>query len=108
MPKPSHVEAFEFFTEGESDRIRDHIAFGLFMDAEREWALKSETTRTDAEYKRYHENLLTPTQRQQFRSAAIKVLDDFAFKAIKASSRHSGNFDLLGHSKPCVAQQFGA
>ena len=45
MPKPSHVEAFEFITEGTQNEIRDYIAFALFMQAEDNWVL--ETKRFD-------------------------------------------------------------
>ena len=38
MPKPAHVEAFEFISEGTQNEIRDYIAFGLFMRSEDEWA----------------------------------------------------------------------
>jgi hypothetical protein len=37
MPKPAHVEAFEFISEGTQNEIRDYIAFGLFMRSEDEW-----------------------------------------------------------------------
>ena len=38
MPKPAHVEAFEFITEGTQNDIKDYVAFGLFMRSENNWA----------------------------------------------------------------------
>src|SRR5262249_28547215 len=75
--------AFEFILAGSQNEIRDYVAFGLFMQSENEWASQKEL-RTDAEYKKYHENLLTPRQKERLRGDAEKVLSNFAAQAISA------------------------
>jgi hypothetical protein len=92
MPKPAHVEAFEFISEGTKNEIRDYIAFGLFMRSEDEWVSGLTQLPTNAEYKKYHEGLLTPYERERFRTGAATVLEDFAAKAIQAERT-----DLLKH-----------
>jgi hypothetical protein len=94
MPKPSHVKAFEFISEGTQDEIRDYIAFGLFMESEDEWASGKEDHLTDDEYKKYHDHILTPLQRERFRAGAVQVLDNFAARAIQAE-----RVDLLKHHR---------
>jgi hypothetical protein len=86
MTKPSHVEAFEFFTENSQSEIRDFIAFGLFMQSEDEWASQNDKSPTDAEYRRYHQNLLTPLQRDRLRAGADDVLRSYAIEAIRAAN----------------------
>jgi hypothetical protein len=82
MSKPAHVEAFEFLSEGTQDEIRDYIAFGLFMRSEDGWASGKARLPTDAEYRKYHEHILTPLERGRYRDGAIKVLEGFAASAI--------------------------
>jgi hypothetical protein len=72
MPKPSHVEAFEFVCEG--NEIRDYIAFGVFMQSEEKWVAERGSSPTETEYKRYHENLLNNYERDRFRAAADDIL----------------------------------
>lgn len=94
MPKPAHVEAFEFICEGTQNPIRDYIAFGMFMRSEDSWVSERGTTPTPAEYKRYHENILTAHERGRYREGADKVLANFAATAIQAERT-----DLLKHHR---------
>jgi hypothetical protein len=100
MPKLSHVEAFEFFSEGTQDEIRDYIAFGLFMRSENAWASAKSTPLTEADYRRYHSHILTTLERERFRNGAIQVLDNFAARAIQTERadllRHHRKFRWLG------------
>ena len=84
MPKPAHVEAFEFITEGTQNDIKDYVAFGLFMRSENNWASGKDSPPTDNEYRRYHGAILTPYERERYRTGATQVLQDFAVKAIQA------------------------
>jgi hypothetical protein len=104
MPKPAHVEAFEFISEGTQNEIRDYIAFGLFMRSEDQWASGKARPPTDSEYRKYHESLLTPYERDRYRDGANKVLEGFAASAKRA--------DLLKHHKKFrwfgILEGFGA
>jgi hypothetical protein len=47
MAKPSHVEAFDYISEGAHNEIRDYIAFGMFMRSEKNWVAKQRTPDPD-------------------------------------------------------------
>lgn len=100
MPKPAHVEAFEFITEGTQNDIKDYVAFGLFMRSENNWASGKDLPPTDNEYRRYHGAILTPYERERYRTGATQVLQDFAVKAIQAERtallKHHRKFRLFG------------
>jgi hypothetical protein len=84
MPKPTHVESFEKFVNGDRNEIRNYIAFGLFMESENNWVANRSQPPTANEYKSYHENFLTPLELQRFKEAADTTLRDFANKAINS------------------------
>ena len=100
MAKPSHVEAFDFISEGNNDEIRDYIAFGIFMRSEKNWAQQKAPEPDDAAYRLYHHTLLNPYERERYREAATKVLSDFATTAISAEYnellKHHRKFRGLG------------
>jgi hypothetical protein len=100
MPAPSHVEAFQLLTGGSQDPIRDYIAFGLFMQSEAAWVAQRPTPPTETQYRNYHQNILTPLERNRFRDGANSVLADFATKAIAAKSseflKHHRKFRIKG------------
>jgi hypothetical protein len=100
MPKPSHVEAFDFITEGTQNEIRNYIAFGMFMQSEKSWLAQRPSEPSDAEYRRYHQALLTSHERERFREAADAALKNFATKAISAERSelltHHRKFRCLG------------
>jgi hypothetical protein len=94
MAKPSHVEAFDYISEGTQSEIRDYIAFGIFMQSEKNWVAQRTIDSDDAAYKLYHQTLLNPYERERYREAADRVLRDFATKAISAEYD-----DLLKHHR---------
>ena len=100
MPKPAHVEAFEFMIDGTQNEIKDCIAFGLFMRSENNWVSGKDSPPTEADYRRYHGHLLTPLERERYRDGATQVLQDFAVKAIQAERtallKHHRRFRPLG------------
>jgi hypothetical protein len=102
MAKPSHVEAFDYISEGTHNEIRDYIAFGIFMQSEKNWVAKQRTPDDpdDAAYRLYHHTLLNPYERERYRDAADKVLRDFATRAISAEHdellKHHRRFRGLG------------
>ena len=95
MAKPSHVEAFDYISEGAHNEIRDYIAFGMFMRSEKNWVANHKTPDPDdAAYRLYHHALLNPYERERYREAADKVLRDFATSAV--SAEHN---ELLKHHR---------
>jgi hypothetical protein len=101
MAKPSHVDAFDYISEGTHNEIRDYIAFGIFMQSEKNWVAKQRTPDPDdAAYRLYHHTLLNPYERERYRDAADKVLRDFATRAISAEHdellKHHRRFRGLG------------
>jgi hypothetical protein len=101
MPKPAHVEAFEFMIEGTQNEIKDYIAFGLFMRSENNWVSEKDSPPTDNDYRRYHGAILTAYERERYRTGATQVLQDFAVKAIQAERtallKHHRKFRLFRH-----------
>jgi hypothetical protein len=94
MAKPSHVAAFDYISEGTQSEIKDYIAFGIFMQSEKNWVAQRTIDPDDAAYRLYHQTLLNPYERERYREAADKVLRDFATKAISAEYN-----DLLKHHR---------
>jgi hypothetical protein len=82
MSKPPHVESFEKFAD--DDEIRNYIAFGLFMEAENDWVANKPQPPTSAEYKNYHENVLSPRGLQNYKNAAEEVIRNFANKTVNS------------------------
>jgi hypothetical protein len=55
------------------------------MQDEDNWVSKQRgSIPTEAEYKKYHEHILTPYAREGFRNGAVQVLEGFAAQAIQA------------------------
>ena len=73
MAKPSHVEAFDYISEGTQSEIKDYIAFGIFMQSEKNWVAQRTIDPDDAAYRLYHQTLLNPYERERYREAADKV-----------------------------------
>src|SRR5262249_31589912 len=100
MAKPSHVDAFDFFSEGTQNEMRSYVAFGMFMQSEKNWVATRAPDPDDAAYRLYHHTLLNPYERERYREAADKVLRDFATKAISAEHdellKHHRKFRGLG------------
>ena len=99
MPTPSHVRAFQFISDGTTNEIRDYIAFGIFMEAEASWAA-TKGDLSEAQYRRYHDHLFIPFERNRLRRDADQALARFAAQAVDARSaellRHHRRFRWKG------------
>jgi hypothetical protein len=97
MPKPTHVAAFDFISEGTHDEIRDYIAFGMFMRSEESWVESLVASKgsepSDTDYRRYHQGL-TARERERLRGDATKSLKKYADSAI-----NEARDDLLKHHR---------
>jgi hypothetical protein len=108
MPKPTHVESFEKFSD--NDKIRNYIAFGLFMESEDNWVANREQPPTTNEYKTYQEHVLTPLGLQNYKNAADDILRDFASKSVNSEQTRllADNLRSTGQIPRCIIKRSDA
>ncbi len=82
MPKPLHVLAFERFNNNNNNQLEAFVAFGLFMQSERLWALGLPNEPDEATYRNYHNIYLTAHETERYKQSAREVLSKLGNEAI--------------------------
>jgi hypothetical protein len=82
---PPHVSSFQKFEAKIPNRLEASIAFGLFMESEKQWAA-GQGSPSDARYSKNQETFLTDHEIERYAKQAREHLADFGNKAI-ASKR---------------------
>jgi hypothetical protein len=80
---PPHVSTFQRFNDRIDDPLEASVAFGLFMEAEWEWAAEQGNP-SDTQYRRYQRDALTDRYIDMFRDNARVVLSKFGSEAVAA------------------------
>jgi hypothetical protein len=104
---PIHVAALEAFKAEIPDHLESSIAFGLFLDAEQDWASGGNPTPTEAKYRKYHSIYLRPYEIGRYRDGARQLLAEYGTNLIdaarpdflKTSLQHYQAAALAGHRK---------
>jgi hypothetical protein len=78
---PPHVASFKKFEARIPNRLEASIAFGLFMESEKQWA-EREGSPSEAKYRNYQEALLTDYEIDRYARQAREFLADFGNEAV--------------------------
>jgi hypothetical protein len=78
---PPHVPSFQKFETKIPNRLEASIAFGLFMESEKQWAAR-EGSPSEAKYRNYQEALLTDHEIERYAKQAREFLADFGSDAV--------------------------
>src|SRR5271165_2954925 len=82
MPKPLHVLAYEQFNNNNNNDIESFVAFGLFMQSERLWALGEPNEPEEETYRTRHHFYLIAPETERYKQRAREVLSDLGNEAI--------------------------